>query len=611
MSTTYKLTYDPTEAQAGFKLVAQAIKELESAGVKIPAELQAIASRMEQVQAAADAAEATTDDFSRELAEIAKFADQASDELGSFAVSTAQVAAAQQRAAASANAMGNAVGGSVPKVDRLKDAAGGLDAVLTTLGFGTLGAVAGGIERLVMGYKDLTAATAASEGATKAAGATSAAAAIPIGAIAAAVASIVAIVGSVIVLWKDYSETIEQTADKNSMLDGTLLKVLHTLGLISDETLNTSEQLKAEGEALDAATKAMTENEKATVAAQIAKQKFNQEAAAGARQMLEESRAAAQQAETIANVTDPEEASQMIEGMIRDLEALAAAGKVDEATKARYYSSIQQMEQRRIELVKERDAKEREAAERDKQELAERSKAMEESFRREDELAEANYQKQKEREKSEQEAKEKAEADEKQRKLDQLKDIVASGDEAVEQIERVKEAAEGPTEQATGPGEQNPYAAAMDPLANALAGGFGESIGGDTGSSGPARGTGRGEVIRNLADQAIANDPSLSRSRATRNARQQFNADAADGSFDDEAVVEAQQKALDKQIENEGKRRGLADEQIGLLQEMARGFADSAREQDRQAAEIRKIKDLWKSIFGRRDFGGGNFGRTG
>lgn len=606
---TITLKYDSSQSVKSFQLLASAAVDLEKKIGDLPPELKSTADRLKATEAAmVDTSEATAK-FEMEVQQLTDQLKQAESQLGSYAKASDATNAAFGKAASGARAFGSASGEGAGKVDRLKDAAGGLDAILTTLGFQTAGGVAGGIERMVMGFKDLsaasattTAATTATAGSLTATGTAATGASVALLPVVTVLGSIAAILASAYVLWQDYNEVVEQTADKNSMLDGTLLKVAHSLGLISDETLNTSETLKKEGEALDKLTAQYHANEKAIAERQVAEKKANDEAAKSIEKQLEATRAAAAQAESLRNITSPEEAERQIRQMLSDLQALADTGKADAETRKRYGESINQLEARRIELVNEARAKEAAAAE-------EKKRKADEFFTRNKELREKDAAEQKAKDEKDHDermkrldeyykAKDAAAKKDREDKLAEYTDIIKNGDEAVDQIERIQEAAQGPQEAVRG-ADSNPYAAALDPLATALGGGFGESIGGMGGADGgDGGGMSRGDLIREVAKQIEAERIGVGKDEAQRMARGMVAEDLKDGSINNEQVVEAQQRVLDEQIRAAGKRAKADEEQIGLAQEMARNMVKLAAADEQKQREIAAIREMLKGVFG-------------
>ncbi|NDF13333.1 MAG: hypothetical protein EB060_11035 [Proteobacteria bacterium] len=683
MTTTYKLTYDPSQAQAAFKLVVQAIRELEAAGAKVPPGLAQIAKQMENVEDSAKGADDKVEGLAKDLAAIAKQADKAGDELSSFAVSTQSVGKSSTVVSQGLGSLGSSAGGTTDRVSRLKDAAGGLDAILTTLGLSTLGNLAGAIERLVVGYKDLAAASAVSEvasyavteaktketvstvaastadtteAASKAAAtvateantvattentgakelealATSAAAqaderqaaafAISSATLAkgaVVISSLVAIVSSLYVLYQDWAETIEQVADKNSLLDGTLLKVLNSLGLISEETLNTSETLKAEQEALDAATRAMKEHDKATSAAQEAEaklQKTLEEKALAFTRSIEKTREEASAVKSLKEISDPEELKRQVDELSQELDKITRSGKLTQETFERYSSGIEKLEARRIEALEEQEAKQKELADKEKEAQAERSERLKKSLEEDKAAREAEVEAFRQAEEEKQQILAQQEQDAYDKKLELLKKelggVEAVGDERTKQYEEEKARqaeAEGQQQQQAQP--SNPYAAALDPLGNALASGFGEDIsgGGLVASGSPSDaggGPSRGDLIAQLAEQKRLARPDISRKNAQKEARAQVSEDLADGSIDDPEVQRANEELVRKNVELQASIKGLTEEQTKLMTDLALGLVETkaqAAKAERDTAEARK---LLASIFG----GGGQNFRPG
>ncbi len=606
---TITLKYDSSQSVKSFQLLASAAVDLEQKIGDLPPELKAITEKLKATESAmvttseatyklADAQEELTETTEKSaesvihlddgLEKIRERQQAAADAMREVSASTDTASQSFHGAAESAEGFGSAIdivkyAGLATLADELQD-------------------VAGGLERFAKNAKKTTADTGSLGSQFSTLGPLAAKLASTITALAIPVSTIAAILYSARTLWKEYSEDIEQVADKSSTLDGTLLGLAHSIGLIDEATLNTSETLKKEGETLDRLTEQYKANEKAAADKAIAEQQLNDEAAKTIERQLEATRAAAAQAESMKNITSPEEADRQIRQLLTDLQALANVGKADAETRQRYAASVNQLEARRIELVVEARAKEAAAEE-------EKKAKQEEFFRRNKELRdkeEAEKKAQEDRDhqermrRVEELAKAKAEQARKDRedKLKEYSDIIKSGDEAVEQIERVQQAAEGPQEAVRG-ADSNPYAAALDPLATALGSGFGETIGEQTGGGGTGRGGGgRGDLIREVAKQIEADRIGVGKDEAQRMARGIVTEDMRDGSINNEQVVEAQQRVLDEQIRAAGKRAKADEEQISLAQEMARNMVQLAAADEQKQREIAAIREILKGAFG-------------
>jgi membrane protein involved in colicin uptake len=211
MSNQIKVQMEVAQALAAADDLVQKFKAMQASGEATGEELQAMGKAAGEAQERFDsmgkeieeAAKAGLkfDDMTKDLQELEQAARKAADELEKTGDKGNKVAAAGERTAS---------------------AAGGLEKILAAVGLAGLGGLFGSIEALILGIKDVA---AGAEGIVP-----------KILKIGVAVGSVTAILYSLWVLWDDYQETVEQVADSQSLLDGTLLKIGTTLGFVAQET---------------------------------------------------------------------------------------------------------------------------------------------------------------------------------------------------------------------------------------------------------------------------------------------------------------------------------------------------------------------------------------
>ena len=600
---TITLKYDSSQSVKSFQVLAAAAVDLKDKIGDLPPELKATADRLKTTETAMVTTADAANKLSQAQANLATATSDSAESVHTLDDELEKIRERQQAAADAIQGISTSTDTSSESFHGAAEAAEGFGTAVNIVRFAGLATLADELQDVSMGLsqfaknaKKTSSDSGGLSGQFSTLGPLAATLAKALTALAVPLSAITAILYSANTLWNEYTEDIEQVADKSSALDGTLLKVAHSLGLISEETLNTSETLKQEGETLDKLTEQYKANEKAAAEKAIAERKLNDEAAKSIERQLEATRAAAAQAESMKNITSPEEADRQIRQLLADLQALANVGKADAETRKKYADSINGLEGRRIELVNEARSKEAAAAE-------EKKKKQEEFHAKNKELREKADAEQKAKDDKDHDdrmrrleeyykAKEAAAKKDREDKLKEYADIIKNGDEAVDQIERVQEAAQGPQEAIRG-ADTNPYAAALDPLATALGSGFGETIGEQTGG-GTGKGGGRGDLIREVAKQIEGVD----REEAQRMARGIVAEDMKDGSINNEQVVEAQQRVLDEQVRAAGKRAKADEEQISLAQEMARNMVQLAAADEQKQREIAAIREMLKGVFG-------------
>jgi hypothetical protein len=184
MTAQFKLGYDPSDGIKGLQALRDALLDAEKAGKKVPPSLIQMIDKTIEVARSADTASKATDSFDQEIQQLEADLKSAEDLMGSYSVSTMDAAKAADIAAGKYDTLGKSVSAGNSKIDRAKDAFGGLEAILNNIGLGALGNFFGALEAILRGVQDLgkssdaasTSATAFGAAQTKAAASTSAAA---------------------------------------------------------------------------------------------------------------------------------------------------------------------------------------------------------------------------------------------------------------------------------------------------------------------------------------------------------------------------------------------------------------------------------------------------
>lgn len=606
MSTTYKLTYDPSDAKRGFELLAQAIRLAQQAGATLPPELQQIAQTLDQVEREETQTAKASDHLTKEMVDLAKSTDLAEDQLKSFSTTTDQAGRASAATAAKVDAKGRAiervgkvVGGSREGLEKLTGAASALgsESAAVTKGMGVLAGV-------------LSAVTS------------------PLGAV-------VAIGASAISIFNSLQKGATGVADAMDPIDGFALDLSRSLGLITEEAARLSEIMKADTATEDFARR-MKESEKAAIDLSNRVRDL--------RKTIEEGRADQQSALELQNATDPAELERKADALLAEAEALQQAGKISVEQVERYQKAIQQLEARRSQLLDEQRAKEKELAAEQRATAAERWQRMEEFH--EQELRNAEERAEQERQLAKEQ--EQRDKDALKAKLDQLNELGKKREDQQQAANRPQDAG-GPTSQA-GPTEQNPYAAVMDPLNNILnqfESRMDQMPGGD-GNAGDeavtpddaakqivdkvsqatdkiAEALARQRGLENLkgikggltgsdfnTEEEFINKDGDSRAARARNRRtldrqakqerdqaaRDVRSDLADGSADNEDVAGTIKKMVDEQIEGGKDSRGVTKELTDVLKLSADAYQDTKRENAALKQDLAGVKEVLRRVLG-------------
>lgn len=604
MATTYKLTYDPSEAKRGFEILAQAIKQAQAAGVTLPPELAAIANRLESVESATVDTAADIGKLEQEVKDLARTAKLADERLGSYAVSTQQVGNAASTAAAKvgqqASAIertGKVVGGTREGLEKLTGAASALgnESAEVTKGMGILAGVI-------------------------------AAVASPIGAAVAIGASLVSILKSV-------REGATGLADSTNSVDSFALGMARSFGLISDEAARAFETMQN-----DRATERFAENMKRGEAAAV---DFLR-AVKGVGEALDAGRQSREDDQWINQLGDPEAIAKEIDRLRSAMEQLAESNNLSEEEFANYRNLINKLEARRVAILDEQARKEEEARKK-------RWEGIEKDIAQEDDRHNQrmeNIDSEKEAEDDLNAARQKAAEDANKATVDRLvaevnglKDVGQEQQRQADEQQRRQEQAKNPygEGQAFEGGGGNPYAAAMDPLGNALGSGFGEEIGGMGSGGNAGAGPSNRKRINDLSNEiyneafrerGFENDEAYfdsmdydqrdrrrERSRIKRNSRQMAVTALEDGVVDEsdpELVVNAQEKVLNKQVEEAARRQKVDDKLVGLMQQAAQVLDRQGQQVQRNEQKIDNLVVMFSRLLGAQaGFRGGNLRRSG
>lgn len=207
--------------------------------------------------------------------------------------------------------------------DKVGQAAGGLEAILAGLGLAAFGDIFGKIEQLTRGIKDIV-----EVGGTFIA---------TFAKIATVIGALVAIVVSVYTVYQELQKTTYEVADANSLLDGTLLKVANSIGLINEEAVNLAEQNRKDDEALGI----LTDKYKGLTEAQIEAAKASEAHA---------NRVKAEAERLLALKQQTEDAKKAVDDFVASLEA----SKADKAIqlKVEGIDSIEAAQSRLVEVEK-------------------------------------------------------------------------------------------------------------------------------------------------------------------------------------------------------------------------------------------------------------------
>ncbi len=601
MSTTFKLTYDPTEAKRGFELLAQSIRAAQAAGATLPPELVSIANRMEQVEVATADAAVDTNRLETEIEQLTAAARLADDRLGSYAISTQQVgnaatvaAAKVQQQASAIERTGKVVGSTREGLEKLTGAATALgnESAEVTKGMGILAGV--------------------------------------IAAVASPIGAVVAIAASLVSIFKSLREGATGLADDMNPVDSVLLKIVSTMGLISEEAARAGETLKN-----DLATERFAENMKRGEAAAIAFAK----AVMDVGKAIDAGRQSREEDAIINAIGDPEAIGQEIDRLREKMEGLANSQALSAEELEAYRERINKLETRRIALLDEQAAKEKEAAAKQQEAInkriedndrlhSERMKQIEDE--RKAELAAINEAaKAREAEFNQREQQREARAEGLLAKLmggnqdggqggGAVSAPSAGGNSAVGGQQR-NPYGEGQAFEASG--GNSPYAAAIDPLATALTGGVGEIIGETMQSATDAMAAGFEDIKKDLIEgvrsqilqDARASGKDITREQANAQARGIVNQDIKDGSIDSEQVGQAFDDMLRRRAEKIAEEKELNAEQTSMFRTMTEKFIEQNAALRRDRADIEAMKRALEALVnpGRPQFRGGNARRMG
>ncbi|MBY0589430.1 hypothetical protein K2X85_19820 [bacterium] len=593
MTTTYKLTYDPSDAKRGFELLAQAIKLAQQAGASLPPELQQIASRLDQVETGAADTAADLNKLDNELDDVSMSAKQADERLGSFAVSTQQVGTAATATAAKVNQQasaiektGKVVGSTREGLEKLTGAASALgnESAEVTKGMGVLAGVV-------------------------------AAVASPIGAAVTVVASLVSIL-------KSLNDGATSLADPGNPIDAAVLGIGRAFGLLSEEAARAYETLKN-----DTATERFAENFKRGEEAAIA---FGN-AVLGVGKAIDAGRQSREDDSWVNIIGDPEAISTEIDRLRSSMEELAQSRNLSEAQFGQMKELINKLEARRNVLLDEQKRKEDEAYESrwvrakgtiDQEDTRhqQRMDNLDEEKKAEEEVADI-------RQRGNDDVTKAVIA----RVLEEMKGIKQVGQEQQKQFDEQQQRQEqaknpyGEGQAVEGSGS-NPYAAAVDPLATALGSGFGESVGGSAATeNGGGGGPSRRKQINDLSKQIYqegfkelgfendqqyfdsqdydARDRRRNRARIQKDSRKMAVDALDDGRIDDsdpELVTRAQERLLEKQTEEAARRLGADKKQIDLLQDIVKVIERQSADGARNEQTINTLSNLVTQILGGR-----------
>lgn len=466
MTAKFDLQYDSKDAVAGFKALADAVKLAEAAGAKFAPEVLEMVNRIQAAGDEAREAAADTSAFDKQVDELSQSIAAADASIGSFTVSTSQFGNTARKTASEIDRIGGSAKRGKFDIDQAADAFGGLEKLLGVTGAGAVSAYAGEVERLFKGFKEFSNSGS-------------------IGSIVVGLGSIAAIAGSLYVLWKDYNEVVEQTADKNSLLDGTLLSLAHSMGLISDETRDAVDILKQGDEFV----KKFADSMKAADQASIQASKSISDAIAAIEQNLESTRNAFALTEELVRATDPAELGERINQMLADLKQLQADHKATAEDVQKYAQAINALEQRRIELIQEQKRAREEEAKAEESSWERTKKNQDERLKRHEEL----HKRKMDAIKAEEEAQKKADDEAKKRDEEKKKSI----DDRLKKLKEINQAQAQPAQPQ--PAQPSQGGASPQPGGNPY--GEGQAIGG------PSFGD---SLMAGLALPSFGNAPDLS-----------------------------------------------------------------------------------------------------
>lgn len=371
MTAKFDLSYDPTKTIQGLKLLATTFDQLEGEGGQLGTQLRQLASEIEKQATVSDRAEQETKQLASAIDRVEQEAKQTQAALQSYSISTTQVGNASGKAAGQAGNLNKTIDTGKKGFNEAKESVSGFKDALVALGLAGLVPVVYQAELLVGAIAKIRGAVAAGGIAT----------------LATTVASLVAIVGSAVVIWREYNKVTVDVADKNAFLDGTILKIAQSLGLVNEEAVNLVDTLAKDDEAVAEFARKMEEATKQGIeAAKRLNQAFDD-----LKSGLANSRDLDRFREALSGQKDAEFVEQEIEARIQNLELRKQQGKLTLEQLAYERQLIDALETRRKEILAEQEADERNAHEENKRRIdetiAKREAAHKERVRQQEEEA--------------------------------------------------------------------------------------------------------------------------------------------------------------------------------------------------------------------------------
>jgi len=160
------LEFDGGDAKKGYQDIAKSAREAGQANVEMARDVGTVADACSDAGDEAKGTASKVSTLGNEIAGTSGQAQKAEGAIESFTISVDKAGQKMDVAADKAEHLARAQArvasgghGAAKGVDALKDGAGGLDAILSSVGLGGAAQFAGTIERLTLGAKDLSAAT--------------------------------------------------------------------------------------------------------------------------------------------------------------------------------------------------------------------------------------------------------------------------------------------------------------------------------------------------------------------------------------------------------------------------------------------------------------------
>lgn len=629
MGETFGLDYKPEDAIRGLEQLKAQLKELEAKLGVTGSEAVDAAQDIDKV--GDEAAETSTD--------LSKLTTQVDTLSGSYG----KVSQKTQDFAKSLNS-GNS------SLNRTKDLAGGLDAILTTMGFGTLGAVAGNAERLATGAKDLNESLGGVAG--------------TMARVAVAGAAVAAIGYSIYSVFRDLTGQVDEN---NTALQNWGAKIGDMFTKLTEGAEGTAGSVKDVGEgmkeAMEAANKAGMEAGVVTeqLDERVKRLKATLDNAYKAEQIdkyVDSLRTIVEVEIQIQNVSAGIEAirnreATTIADIIKRNEDLAAATEAGEQKVAKLIERRAELQQKQLDDAKALVEEEKERVERQKENAARRTEEVnKEREERREAHKERMEQLEDEREKQRLMAaeQEKAKKDAHQQEAERIKALQQGNAEAtkkeIDGIKQVEQAKQGSASggkygegQAPTAGQEDPFTAALKGMAGAgslgdlgsdgslpafgywrkgaggrppMAGGAGEPVAGGEGQGvdpfkiiqdRAAEEVSRGDVLRRAAENWVGEDSSRKeKEEAARKFRQvqEGKKTGQDATTDDDMrreLSQAQEDLVNAEVEKEAKRLGVDEKMLELFKEQHESITEA---KDRAAETQRQLDELLNLSRGQR-----------